>query len=422
MTNWSVVLASVAALALFGHAVGPGITAQPEGLIAYHVFHSMPDGLETSHVCLADVRTGRTQRLTHERFVVDVFPAWSPDGSRLAFTRSFYLEGQTANIFAVDRSGSNLRLIARDGNNLAPDWSPDGTRIAYAHGYHGFELRVMSADGSGRRSLGPAGPVSHPRWSPDGTQIAFTKDDGIDQSVWVIGPDGRGQRKLIDNASQGDWSPDGSGLAFSRFLGDGEFHIWVARADGTNQKQLTATRASDGSPAWSPDGAEIAFARNGNLYGIRADGGAPRLLIGSRLREESPAWVGTSRRLTDPACSVLGGPKADRLLGTTKADYIYGGRGGDAIHAGRGRDVALGEAGADRIYGGHDSDALGGGPGDDRLDGGAGRDILYGGRGADLLVGGGGSDVFRCGPGRDRVILRGRERAARDCEIRIRVG
>jgi Ca2+-binding RTX toxin-like protein len=418
VTKLGVVIAFAAAHALL-YAAGPGVTTEGAGLIAYSVSHPMPSGVETSHICLLDASTGRTQRLTHERYVVDYSPAWSPAGV-LALTRRFYLEDQTDNIFTIHSSGSNLRLLRRDGNNLSPSWSPDGKQIAYARGYHGFELRVMNADGSGGRRLGPSGAVSNPVWSPDGTRIMYSKND-VGNSVWVIGTDGRGDRRLIDNAGEGSWSPDGGRIAFSRIGSGRRSHIWVATGDGGSERQVTATPAYDGSPSWSADGTEIVFQRNGDLYAIGSDGTAGHRLTRTRLIEQDPAWSGSAQVLGPPPCSVLGGAGRERLSGTSGPDYVYGGGGDDEIRTGRGRDVALGEAGADQIHGGADSDALGGGPGPDRLFGGAGSDVLYGGPGPDLLVGGGGSDAFRCGPGRDRVILRGRERAARDCEHQIRL-
>jgi Ca2+-binding RTX toxin-like protein len=420
VTKLSVVLVTAAALIVSGFVADTGSTVQASGLIAYSVSHPMPSGVETGHICLLDPSTGRTQRLTHERYVFDYVPAWSPAGV-LAFTRRFYNEQQTDNIFTIHSSRTTPRLLQRAGNNLWPSWSPDGKQIVYATGYHGFELRVMNADGSGVRSLGPSGSVSGPAWSPDGTRILYSRSD-FGNSVWVVGADGRGDRMLIENAVGGRWSPDGGRIVFLRSGAGERLHLWVATADGASGRPLTAAGAEDRSPSWSADATEIVFERNGDLHVIGADGTAERRLTTTRLVERYPAWSGQTRDLGHPACSVLGGAGGQRLSGTPSPDYVYGGGGDDEIRTGGGRDVALGEAGADQIHGGSDSDALGGGPGADRLYGDAGPDVLYGGPGADLLVGGAGSDGFRCGPGRDTVILRGRERAARDCERRIRLG
>jgi RTX calcium-binding nonapeptide repeat (4 copies)/WD40-like Beta Propeller Repeat len=420
MTKLSATLALTVVIVLAGSSIGSGQVPAPGLLIAYSVSHPMPNGLETRHICLVDWRTTRTQLLTSERYVADSLPTWSPDGARVAFTRAFYSEAQTSNIFTVDPRTFRRRLVPRDGSNLAPDWSPDGRRIAYIHGYRGFDLRVMNADGSRRRSLGPSGQVYGPSWSHDGAQIAFTKNELGRAAIWTVGADGRGERLLIDDAAEPDWSLDGRTIAFTRRGSDRTRHIWVASADGTEQRPSTFGDTYDSAPAYGPPQLGLVFERSGDLYHLH--GTAPELLVGTRLQEQFPSWGGgvPGARITGSPCSILGEESAERLVGTASTDYIYGGPGRDAIVAGRGRDVALGEAGNDRVFGGNGSDALGGGPGADRLFGGRGSDALYGGPGADLLVGGAGSDIFRCGPGRDRVVLEGRERATRNCEVRIR--
>jgi dipeptidyl aminopeptidase/acylaminoacyl peptidase len=421
-------IAAVSALALFlavfGHAaVGAGSTRQSTGALAYSVSHPMPGGGVTSHLCLVDPRTGRTQRLTHERFVADIHPAWSPNGTTLAFVRGFYLDSQGANVFAVDPDGSSLRRISREGSDYRPSWSPDGMRIVVKHGYHGFELIVMNADGTARRRLGPSGDVGNPAWSPDGDRIAFTKiEPGLASGIWLIHPDGQAQRKLLDDADGAAWSPDGGTIAFDRIVrGQQRSKVWTANADGTGERQVTDGSPYDWGPAWSPDGREIAFIRDDDVHVVGRDGGVPRNLTRSRLREAFISW---QPRLTQaPAgspCAILGGAAGDRMSATGGPDYVYGGRGSDWIRLGAGADTALGEQGNDELHGGVGSDALGCGPGADRLYGGGGRDLLYGGPGRDLIVGGPGRDFVRCGSGRDRVLLDRRERTGRDCEERIR--
>ena len=115
-------------------------------------------------------------------------PAWTPDGRRLLYTRTRAKpDGNYAfELRSVAADGSGDALFLRDAASAA--FSPDGTRIAYsdsstANGetcgsdecYPNGELAVANADGSGRRSLFKSeSDESTPSWSPDGARIAFT--------------------------------------------------------------------------------------------------------------------------------------------------------------------------------------------------------------------------------------------------------
>jgi len=123
-------------------------------------------------------------------------------------------------IFCVDTDGSNLRQLTRDfGRHMSPAWSPDGSRIAFASDRGGnTDIYVMAADGSHRVRLTehPARDWE-PAWSPDGRVIAFTSTRDGQLGVYVMHVDGSDVRRLTDLASpnsSADWSPDGSRIAF----------------------------------------------------------------------------------------------------------------------------------------------------------------------------------------------------------------
>ncbi len=88
-------------------------------------------------------------RLTNDP-EADFYPAWSPDGTRIAFRRNLN------HIMVMDADGSNVTLLAQlDGDNpefdLTPQWSPDGSRILFdTSTEHGRDIFVVGADGSGR--------------------------------------------------------------------------------------------------------------------------------------------------------------------------------------------------------------------------------------------------------------------------------
>jgi Tol biopolymer transport system component len=207
--------------------------------------------------------------------------AWSPDGSRLAFTagkvRSHGSIGQTS-IRIVSADGTNGRLLTRAPSHTAqwPTWSPDGRRIAFiarSSSEDRNRLYVIRADGTGLHTLGPA-PASHandwsPDWSPDGRWILFERI-GVGPSrnaLMAIRPDGTGVRRIATLIAGPqficpDWSPDGSKIAYqaSTSVATRNFpEIWVMNADGTGRTRLTHDPSRDENPDWSPDGTRIAF-------------------------------------------------------------------------------------------------------------------------------------------------------------------
>ncbi len=154
-------------------------------------------------------------------------PAWSPDGSRLAFAAT--RRDGNRDIFVVDADGSNLRRLTTDpANDSYPSWSPDGTTIIY--------------DNAGGVPLDPM-------------NLSRT------QELWTVTAAGGAPTRLTHDhigEKQAVYSPDGSQIAVSR----GPNGIWVMDADGTNLRRVpgipTYPTASFG-PRWSPDGTKLAF-------------------------------------------------------------------------------------------------------------------------------------------------------------------
>jgi Tol biopolymer transport system component len=133
-----------------------------------------------------------------------------------------------------------------------------------------------------------------PAWSPDGREIAFLRGDR-DGDVYVANADGSNERRLTHKRivkgvlTSDAWSPDGRKITFA-----GRAGIFVMTADGSTQRQLTRNHRFDDYPAWSPDARQIAFLRGDHVLSMNADGSSQRRLTSYRAASANdgggPTW------------------------------------------------------------------------------------------------------------------------------------
>jgi len=229
-------------------------------------------------------------------------PAWSPDGTQLAFTRH---QGATIFLYVRSADGSERRMTKSKDPEFDACWSPDGKRLVFAFdktvpNQGDMDVHSIAADGSDLQTvLASPGKLTHeewPSWSPDGKRIALSSTRDGNQEIYTVQPDGKDLKRLTSDPAidaHPCWSPDSLRVAFATNRW-GDLEIAVVNADGSNLVRLTDSRGFDDYPAWSPDGKAIAFTsyRDGNpeIYATGADGKNPRNCTQHPGIDNFPAW------------------------------------------------------------------------------------------------------------------------------------
>lgn len=284
-----------------------------------------------SNICVANADGTGMIQLTDEEGD-DTNPAWSPDGSRIAFVSD---RGRRTGIFIINSDGTGLRRITSDASwDQGPVWSPDGSELAFTSFRNGqHDIFVIHHSGAGRRQItNDALKEESLAWSPDGSKIVYrayldVRTSGNPTHIYTVNTDGSNLHQLSDIQSREfkpTWSPDGSQIAFISYsdLGSG---LYVMNADGSESKLLYpairnayyGSRSSVESPTWSPDGTRIAFAAQPwnsgasterELYMIKADGSGLQRLTYRVGGDSNPTWSPDGSKLAFQA-HPPGGPR-----------------------------------------------------------------------------------------------------------------
>jgi Tol biopolymer transport system component len=284
--------------------VGPAQAAFPgrNGDIAYT---SDRDG--RSQVYVMDADGSRQHNLSNSPHL-DTYPAWSPDGKWLAFTRFQRVPTgfEGSDVWVMNAKGRKQRQLTFGGSSGQPAWSPDGRRIAFSS-HVGFdsELFVINADGSGRTQLtsNEPGPFTEsgdtsPAWAPDGSRIAwfaqrFRGFTQLGYGIYTMNPDGTDEQLLVAGATHADWSPDSAKLLVDCGI------LCTVNRDGSNLQPVGLGPAigSGGGGVWSPDGTMVALGARGQtqpsdaeVFIARADGAGLTNLTQHPGRDGGPTW------------------------------------------------------------------------------------------------------------------------------------
>jgi TolB protein len=210
------------------------------------------------------------RRLT-ERKLPEFDAVYAPDGKQVALTLVSQSGTQgDLDVGLISLTAGEVRIASGTRGALSheewPAFSPDGKRLAFTSTRDkNQELYVLQLeDGSEQRVTSDPAIDAHPAWSPDGTRLAFATARWGDLEIALIDPDGTNLVRLTESPGLDDypaWSPDGRRLAFVSNR-DGNFEIYLCNADGSQAANLTQHEAIDSFPAFSPDGRQLAFISN----------------------------------------------------------------------------------------------------------------------------------------------------------------
>jgi Tol biopolymer transport system component/DNA-binding winged helix-turn-helix (wHTH) protein len=244
-------------------------------------------------IALLSLADYTTRRLTSPSSqYLDYGPAFSPDGSTVAFIRGI-TSGVVQDLYVVPAAGGAPKQLTFDNTWIAgpPAWTPDGREIVFSSRRGGlFRLWRISASGGTPRPVAGVGAIAvFPSISPKGDQLVYQQVYSPESNIWQLNLTNEKHRQgppAIAISEKGNKfrpniSPDGKRIAFeSNRLGYPE--IWECDSNGTNCEQLTSLHGTAGAARWSPDGHNIAFEfrpkEHSEVYLLEVGGGVPRLL------------------------------------------------------------------------------------------------------------------------------------------------
>lgn len=184
-------------------------------------------------------------------------PSISPDGTRIVFVKGLFTD---VDLYVMDMNGTIVRrLTSKEGVEAAPAWSPDGSTIAFLSEDPGsgvMEIWTLPAAGGEPAMLTSSGVGKRTiDWSPDGAHLAYTTDESPAR-IGVVDADGAEDHIILGDASDNvgpAWSPDGTRISFGRFTpAAGNWDIWTMAPDGTDLVQLTFRSRNETDPDWQP--------------------------------------------------------------------------------------------------------------------------------------------------------------------------
>lgn len=260
-------------------------TGEP-GMAASRIAFVMP-GRQSKEIYLVDSDGQNVTRLTSDGSIA-LSPAWSPDGSRIA-----YASYRSGGLVLYERSlatGQDRVVSDRDGLNITPAYAPDGRTIAFATSAAGnTEIATVGPGGLRQQTRARRAASLSPTYAPDGGRIAFVSDRLGEPQIYVM--ELGGEPRLISEYTYGrrgystspDWSPTAPRIAYHARL-NGGYQLVTIDADGGRGRLLTSSGRNE-DPSWAPDGRHLVFSSDrdgGGLFVLDTVTGRVRQLVRGR--------------------------------------------------------------------------------------------------------------------------------------------
>lgn len=211
-------------------------------------------------------------------------------------------------IFTVRRDGSGAVPLTKTPNlnEFGPAWNAQGTRIAFWRTNAPFgtgSLWVMRPDGFGQRRLTTTIDARDPAWNPAGTRLVY--DRGVND-LFTLRVSDAGDRHQLTSGPARDfepaWSPGGHRIAFTRGFDQGDVGDIYLLVRATHRiVHVTRSPAYDHQVAWSPDGTRLVFERDfvehSAIFTVRPDGSDLRRLTTGPHFDTGPAYSPNGERI-----------------------------------------------------------------------------------------------------------------------------
>ena len=318
--------------------------ASPLGRISF--VRGNQDG--TRDVYVVDPDGARQERVTNG-IVIEGLTAWSPDGRYIIAQISQDGVSTIARItVGPDNKGGEIVALTADmmqesgdkkADSAIPAWSPDGSLIAFQSKKEGgnFQVYVMDVNGNNKRRVSTGQAIAHQAaWSPDGKTIAYVAGDKIDvgspKEIYTVSVDGGAPKQITTGGkdlSRPAWSPDGKSIMYLDNLSDRFSDIMIMNADGTSPRKLAdGVRAS--TPQFNLAGDKVLYyfvslaapattttgsapgPVGSDIYVIPTAGGQPANLTLNSQEDYQPVWSPDSTKLA--WSSIIGGGQGHKIV------------------------------------------------------------------------------------------------------------